>query len=252
MSQLSYYINSFHLFNILLCLVYPIIRNYGQTLMLNVTDTWGFKRETQIITSIIIILILRYVKSYSSFKKYIHEVFFYFKCGIIILTLFIDYKLCCWYVFSCLIVWVLFKPPQYTGPSNVQYIPNEVAFNEIVLSPGKKGKDNAWFIVFYSFYSNDCIYTEELFALMSMKYTTQSLHFGKVDVDANQSLANKYWIKTSGFKINLPYVIMFINGKEDERYPGNDKEGKPLQVRYYREKEIARIFNLNEIYNATK
>lgn len=252
MAQYSDYINSFYIFNILLCLVYPIIRNYGQTFMLDLSDSWGFRRETQIITSIVIILILRYVKSYSIFRKYLHEVFFYSKCGISFMTLFIDYKLCCWYIFSCLIVWILFKPPHYKGASNLQYIPNEEIFNEVVLSPGKKGKDNAWFVVFYSTYSHDCIYTEELFAEMSLKYKTQTLNFGKVDVDANESIANKFKIKTSGFKINLPYIIMFINGKEEERYPGNDKDGKPLQVRYYREKEIARIFDLEEVYNRTK
>ena len=82
------YLNFFYIFNLLLLAIYPIIRNYGQTFMLNIRDTWGFKRESQIITGILTIILLRFVKYFSSWKKFIHEVFFY--CKVVI-----HYSICC-------------------------------------------------------------------------------------------------------------------------------------------------------------
>ena len=56
------YLSLFYIFNLLLIAIYPLIRNYGHTFMLNIRDTWGFKRESQIITGILTIILLRFVK----------------------------------------------------------------------------------------------------------------------------------------------------------------------------------------------
>lgn len=63
------YFSLFYIFNLLLIAIYPFIRNFGQTFMLNIRDTWGFKRESQIITGILTIILLRFVKYFSSWKK---------------------------------------------------------------------------------------------------------------------------------------------------------------------------------------
>ena len=64
------YFSLFYIFNLLLIAIYPFIRNFGQTFMLNIRDTWGFKRESQIITGILTIILLRFVKYFSSWKKF--------------------------------------------------------------------------------------------------------------------------------------------------------------------------------------
>ena len=56
------------------------------------------------------------------------------------------------------------------------YIPNEEIFNRIVINNEYKRKDNIWFIIFYSNYSDDCLYTEELFTQISLKYFTISFN----------------------------------------------------------------------------
>ena len=264
----SEYFSPFYIFNSYLLLIYPILRNYGNTFLLNIKDSWGFKRENSIIIIVGVIIILRYLKYYTNFKKLLHEIFFYSKLGISFLILMIDYKLFFWYIFCCLVIWLLFKPPKYNGLSNFIYIPNEQIFNEIILSKKniyeqlkkdvninhkKVGKlDNIFFCMFYSNYSDDCIYTEELFSKISIKYKTKVLNFAKIDVDLNENLCSKYKIYLTGYKINLPYCILFVNGEEKERYPGFDKHGNSLKVKYYREKEIVSIFGLDEIYEKTK
>ena len=40
------YLSLFYIFNFLLIAIYPLIRNYGHTFMLNIRDTWGFNPFT--------------------------------------------------------------------------------------------------------------------------------------------------------------------------------------------------------------
>ena len=114
-----------------------------------------------------------------------------------------------------------------------------------------KRKDNIWFVIFYSNYSDDCLYTEELFAQISLKYCTKSLNFAKIDIDVNEELGKKYGVNTHRYQNIIPYIILFVNGKDTERFPGTDKHGNPLRVKYYREKEIVRIFDLEELKRKT-
>jgi hypothetical protein len=43
-------------------------------------------------------------------------------------------------------------------------------------------------------------------------------------------------------------LILFKNSEPGERYPGNDTKGRAYQVKYYREKEITKIFDLENIF----
>lgn len=246
------YLNLFYIFNILLILVYPFIRNYGHTFMLNIRDTWGFKRESQIITGILTIILLKFVRNFYSWKKFIHECFFYSKVGIAFMTLFIDYKLSLWYMFACIVIWLLFKPPKYSGLTNVIYLPNEDIFNRLIIKNENRKKENIWFVIFYSNYSDQCFYTEELFAKISIEYSTKNLNFAKIDVDLNEALAKSYGINVDGYKNILPYCILFKNGKDGLRFPGFDKNGKIVPAKTYREREMVKIFGLDELKKQTK
>ena len=46
-----------------------------------------------------------------------------------------------WYLFACIVVWLLFKPPRYNGQTNVLYIPNEEIFN--IITNEKNNLENA-------------------------------------------------------------------------------------------------------------
>jgi len=133
--------------------------------------------------------------------------------------------------------------PTYNGPTNVIYISSEEMFMHKIKTKNKNiNGDSYWFIIFYSNYAENCIYTEELWAKLSLKYSTAALNFAKVDVDLLPSLAKENNIETKSFFQVLPAIIVFKNGEEDVRYPGFDKRGKPFQVKYYREKEIVKNF----------
>lgn len=251
------YFSAYYIFNYLLILIYPILRNSRNKYMLNKKDNWGYQREDSIITILVSIILLRYVRNFSNWNKFFCEFFFYSKFAISILLFLISMKIAIWYLFACIIIWLLVKYPKYKGPSNILYIQNEEVFNEIMnklqIKQNEKGhkkknnSDNYFFMIFFSNYSYDCLYTEELFAELSVKYFSNNLIFGKMNVDLNENFVGKLGINLHGFNISLPYIIMFKNGKEIERLPGYDNKGKPKKMNYFREKEIVDIFQLKSI-----
>ncbi len=78
------------------------------------------------------------------------------------------------------------------------------------------------------------------------------MNYAKIDVDVSPEIAVKYNIITSGIHVQLPLAVLFKNGEEVKRYPWNDKSGKPIKVKFYKEKEIIKYFNLDEIYYQTR
>lgn len=248
------YLSPFYFVNLVLCLIYPILRNYGSIINLDIKDTWGFKRENQIVVGAVTIIILRFVRYFSNWKKFIHEFFFYTKLCISILILLINVKIFCWYTFFCIITWLLFKPPRYKGKSNLFPFLSDELFKRIVILNEtisgwqvKKPENKFWIIVFYSNFSDDCLYMEELFSKLSLKYSSDAVSFGKVDIDNCPSLASLYGISSGPFICNLPQIIMFQNGREVMNYPPKDKKGRFTKQKCFREKDIVRLFGLDYI-----
>lgn len=256
--------SAYYIFNFLLVIIYPILRTSGSRYVLKNKDIFGFKKEDSILTIVVTILLLRFVKYFSNWEKFLCETILVCKSAISCLLILTSIKLAVWYLFACLVIWLLVKYPRYDGQSNIVYIANEESFNNfstklIAIKNDNKQmdkkshkKDIYLFMIFYSNYSFDCIYTEELFAQMSLKYFNPFLRFGKMDVDLNENFAKKMGINLQGFKVTLPYLIMFKNGEEVERFPHNDSKGYPLKIKYYREKDIVDIFELKRIQEETK
>ena len=256
------YFSAYYIFNCLLIAIYPILRNSGNKYMLKRKDNWGYQREDSIITILVTIILLRYIKYFSNWDKFLSEIFFYSKFAISILLALISRKIFFWYILACLIIWLLIKFPQYKGPSNIIEIPNHETFSELLIKTqerhkeksNKKGhhnntvaiEDSYLFVIFYSNYSYDCLYTEELFANLSINYYSNNLQFLRMNVDLNESFVEKLGIDLHR-NVTLPYMIMFKNGKEIERLPGYDEKGKPRKMKFYREKDIVEVFRLKDI-----
>ena len=248
----NFYLSAYFIFNVLLIIIYPILRTSGNKYMLASKNNWGYKKEDSIIGIVVTILLLRYVRYFTNWEKLFCETFFCGKIAISLLLILISRKIAVWYLLACTIVWLLLKFPRYDGPSNIVYIPNEHVFAEYLNLSMKKAKDKKsnnnedhyLLMIFYSNLSFDSLYTEELFAHISIKYYNPNLIFGKMDVDLNESLVSQMGINLKGWKVTLPYLIMFKNGKEVQRLPGNDAKGYPKKMRCYKEREIVDVFEL--------
>ena len=104
-------------------------------------------------------------------------------------------------------------------------------------------------VYFCKYYINlNILKTEELWAEISLKYSTKNLNYGKIDVDICETLAKNFKVAISGFSVQLPVLILFKNGVEVKRFPMLDKKGKSYQAKYYSKKELIKYFELENIY----
>lgn len=99
----KFYRHPYYLCNLLLCLIYPITRYFGiSSSYLNIRDSFGFQKETQIVTGILVMVVIRYIRYYSNLKQFMAEALFYFKIGTILILFFINFRLFAWYGFLCI------------------------------------------------------------------------------------------------------------------------------------------------------
>lgn len=252
----SKFFSAYYFFNLLLISSYPILRASGNQLILNTKDILGYKKEDSVLTILSLILLLRFLRHFTNWEKFICDIFFYTKCAISCLLILISIKLAIWFLFAWFAIFLLVKYPRYSGPSNIAYISDEqnlVRFAKVPFKTEKyvKCEDVYLLMVFYSEYSFDCIYTEELFAKISLKYISPCLKYGKMDVDLNDLFAERLGINLKGLDISLPVLVMFKNGEEIMRMPSVDNRGVRQKIKFFREKDIVETFKLKEILDNT-
>ena len=99
----AFYKHPYYICNFILCLIYPLIRYLEiSPYLLYIRDSYGYKKETQIVTGVLVIIVIRYIRYFSNFKQFIADALFYIKTGILIILFFIQLKLFAWYSFACI------------------------------------------------------------------------------------------------------------------------------------------------------
>lgn len=97
-----WYIHPYYIMNYLLCLMYPLIRYYKLSSDgLNFKDSWGYKRESQLITGLTTLILLRFARYFTSYKKFVNESIFFIKAGNAMILFLIDIRVTCWYLLAC-------------------------------------------------------------------------------------------------------------------------------------------------------
>jgi len=78
---------------------------------LNFKDSWGFKRESQLITGLTTLILLRFARYFTNYKKFVNECIFFVKAGTAMILFLIDIRVTCWYLFACfgIIAYLSFK-----------------------------------------------------------------------------------------------------------------------------------------------
>jgi len=87
---------------------------------------------------------------------------------------------------------------------------------------------------------------------MSNRYTNDSIHFYKVDVENLYKIAKKYQVDTDPSGKQIPTLLMLENGKEVGRFPPIPKNGEKIEGKYkYNEQNIARYLELDSKFYMT-
>nr|CAD7395759.1 unnamed protein product [Timema cristinae] len=117
--------------------------------------------------------------------------------------------------------------PTYTGPENVVYFRTVSGLDEEL----ERDKRVTWLVTFYTVWNPSCTNFAPVFAKLSAEYALDNYKFGKIDVGRYPDAARKYQINDSSLSRQLPTLIQFKQGKEVDRRPTVDHNGKLICLR---------------------
>ncbi|KAG1701901.1 hypothetical protein DVH05_010392 [Phytophthora capsici] len=174
--------------------------------------------------------------------------FMYGKIAVLASLYYLDITLFGWYAVVCLVLFAAVGQPKYEGPTKISEL-DPAAVEKLVKKPTgskKKGPPNSWLIFYYTDWSDSCVEHEPMLADLSMLYSSNSLKFGRVDVNKWSDLAVESRISVSTSSWQLPTLILFQDGKEVMRLPPIDDNGKVTKTVLDRAGLIA-VFKLQEL-----
>ncbi|OQS06016.1 hypothetical protein THRCLA_01918 [Thraustotheca clavata] len=221
------FLDKYFVVNILLIGSYVIARYYGYTSesVLEREDYLGMTREQQMFVFLVGFTIINYPNK-STLDAVISMVFLYGKGGVGCLFYMLDTTLFVYYVVACLVTFVLLPYPKYQGPDDIVDLDLESFERRL-----KADKKVEWIVYFYADWCEDCLHQDAMYANLSLKYSSDTVKFGRVNVEQHPSLAKQFQIDTNATTtVQLPTMILFINGKETKRAPRLDENGKAVKT----------------------
>eukprot|EP01017_Pseudomicrothorax_dubius_P027919 TRINITY_DN3273_c0_g2_i2.p1 TRINITY_DN3273_c0_g2~~TRINITY_DN3273_c0_g2_i2.p1 ORF type:complete len:274 (-),score=59.32 TRINITY_DN3273_c0_g2_i2:95-916(-) len=261
------FLKGYYIVNAILLIVYPVSRVawIRMTPGLSAADTMGYTRETNFLGILAMIAAIKFYKSATA-EQFFMEIFFYGKVFIFGLYIFVDPKISIIYLFASIVIWLFFKLPKYDGPTRMVRIQNEEEFNKLISKETRVGNKVAspselpyekmskmWFVELYVDWADTCQYTKSIWAEFSNKYTTERFGFATVNLQKIPEIAKRFQINTSGLSRQLPTLILFEEGKEYIRFPPiEEKTGKIGRVLKYDKKQLAKYFDLEKRFLATR
>uniref|UniRef100_K3WJG7 Thioredoxin domain-containing protein n=1 Tax=Globisporangium ultimum (strain ATCC 200006 / CBS 805.95 / DAOM BR144) TaxID=431595 RepID=K3WJG7_GLOUD len=179
--------------------------------------------------------------------------FLYGKMAVLAATYYMDRTLFGWYFVCIAILFVVVGQPKYAGPSNIVVL-NPASFERLVRrSSGDKAKkeNESWLVYFHVDWSAHCVQHDPMIAELSLSYGSESLQFGKVDVNKHSDLAAEYNIAISSTSWQLPTMILFQNGEEVIRLPKFKDDGTVIKT-ILDKAGVAAVFHLEELKDGKK
>lgn len=157
------------------------------------------------------------------------------------------------YTFFCFATFILVPQPSYYGPGEV--IPlNKEALNVFLDCKAKSTDSNKTpevrILLLDTLWSTRCLNFQPVVASLSLKYTTQKIKFGRLDLDEDPEYEKEFSIDTSATSLQLPTIILYIDGVEVKRLPNAryDSKTNALSLWDRSEASVIKAFNLNELY----
>ncbi|KAL7685448.1 putative Thioredoxin domain-containing protein [Plasmopara halstedii] len=148
--------------------------------------------------------------------------YMYGKIAILASLYYLDITLFGWYLVVCLVLFGAVGLPRYDGASNIVEL-NPATMEKLIT---KAVDSPSWLVFYYTDWSDSCVEHEPMLADLSLRYSSTSLQFGRVDVNKWPDLAVENQINVSTSSWQLPTLILFQSGKEMMRLPPIDENGK--------------------------
>ncbi|KAK9765546.1 Thioredoxin- transmembrane protein 2 [Basidiobolus ranarum] len=202
--------------------------------------------EQRIYLGISFFILLKFRKTGSA-EEFLSVTFLYAKVGGLLLLYFYGaWKLILFYLGVWTALFVFCPQPSYQGPSNVKELTNAELAQEIENTLKEDGNELAWVLLLAVSWSPKCQYFEVPYAKLSLAYGSDTLKFGKIDVEKYPEVAATYDVSTSSTTLELPTVVLIRNGKEYARLPSRS-EGKTFSLWEHSEQSVIDEFQLDQL-----
>ncbi|OQR90923.1 hypothetical protein ACHHYP_05133 [Achlya hypogyna] len=221
------FLHPYFLVNTLLVLSYIGARykGFGNDSVLEREDYLDMTREQQMFVFLVGFAIVNYPNK-STIDAVISMVFLYGKGGVACLFYLLDTTLFAYYAVACLVTFVLLPYPKYAGPDEIVDL-NPDSFERRL----KADKGVNWIVYFYADWCEDCLHQDAMYANLSLKHASDTVKFGRVDVEKYPGLAKKFNIDTAATStVQLPTMILFEDGVEAKRLPKLDENKKAVKT----------------------
>ena len=90
-----------------------------------------------------------------------------------------------------------------------------------------------------------CYYTYPMWFKFASKYSTSKVQFYLIDISKHQQLADWFKVSRQTQSNQLPTVVLLEDNKECLRFPPIDEKGKQGYVLAWKERELAKYFDLD-------
>lgn len=199
-----------------------------------------FTQERQSLSLLGIALSLKFFRR-QSLDGYFADVFFFCKSVIALLTWYMDYRWSLIYIFGYLGIAMTFPQPFFTGKSKMTEFTPETLTDVV---ENQTDESITWIIEFFAPWSPQCLILEPVIADISNQYSSDRVHFGKIDVSRWPSVGKRYKIHLTGISDQLPTLIRFERGKETGRIPQISDDGKRVYGGKFRKHDILAAFGM--------
>ena len=247
-----HWISCHYILNIIACIVYVILKVWEPSCLAlfglneNGKCELGW-RDTEVLMFLAIVIVLKNRKwKPLTAVEYVSNIFLFGKLANFLLFFREDLRWCFVYGLFCLVLFIAFPEPTYSGPEKITYFRGQALDEHL-----RHNSEEIWVVEFFAPWSPPCTRFASTFAKLSLDYSHKMLKFGKLDVNKYTKIGQNYKIDPSVSSKNLPTVIVFENGKEKSRRPLADADGviKPYQ---FKEQNLIQDLNLNELYAKAK
>ena len=178
--ELKYWLSSHYILNTLACIVY-IFAKILQPVCVSLFELdehgkcqldW---RDTEVLMFLCMVIVLKNRKwKPLSAVEYISNVFLFGKIANLLLFFRQDIRWGVLYTLFCLLLFVAFPEPSYTGPEKITYFRGQALDEQLLHHP-----DETWIVEFFAPWSPPCNRVASTFANLSLKYDHSHLKFGK-------------------------------------------------------------------------
>jgi len=244
------YLHGYYILNVFASAIFPVLRGIEPlcTCMFELAEdgtcTFDY-RDVEIMMFLAFVIVIKNRKWLSP-KEYISNLFMFSKCANFLLLMRQDWRWGVLYALLCIVLFIAFPEPSYSGPDNVSYFRGSGLDEALLQNPRK-----FYLVEFFAVWSPECARMSTAFAKLSLRYGNDDFKFCKLDATKYEKVAEKYKIDCSVKSKNLPTLVLFENGKEKMRRPVFNSKGA-ITPYLFTEENMIRDFNLNEIYAATK